>query len=178
MSALVVMVPVREGSEEDLRAALTRLREAAPGADPFARVASTHFARFVLIPALLDGNLEPVGPPCSYLLFTADFDVCRRTWLRAVAERSGGELDAVLGHCVDYPGSADVRALGSFVSRYSVGVGFSVASYNATVAKIQSSLDRQSKLRDFAAKSGGLSARELHGQWRELQNELGRRFAA
>ena len=126
LSALVVMVPVREGKEEELRATLTQLREGT--ADPFARVASTHFARFVLIAALLDGEGEPVGPPGSYLLFTADFDGCRASWIRAVAASSGRELDRVLGHCVDYPGSANVRELRAFLRRYSVGVGFSVIS--------------------------------------------------
>lgn len=168
-SALVVMAPVREGRQDQLNAALEAMGR---GRDsPFARVGSTHFARFVLVPALLDGDGEPVGPERSYLLFSADFDGWRWRWTRAVAKRIGRELDLILGHCEGYSGSGDARKFQAFLRRYSVGVGFSVISYRATVAAIRSSLDLQRELREFAAGARDLTPRELQGEWR-------RRFAA
>jgi hypothetical protein len=163
------MAPIRDGREEQLSAVLQAMGS---GRDsPFARVGSTHFARFVLIPALLDGRGEPVGPARSYLLFTADFDGRRRCWLRAVAKQIGSELDLVFRHCVDYQGSADPRSFEAFMRQYSVGVGFSVISYRATTGEIRDSLELQGKLREFAAAARDLTPRELQSEWR-------RRFAA
>lgn len=164
---LTVLVPVRDGEFDGLREVVSRLPT---GPDsPFARVASTHFARFVTVASLLDGDAEPVGQR-SYLLFTADFDVSPKRWLDEVAQAAGRELDEVLDHCDGYPGSADRGVFGAYLRRHDVGAGFSVVSYTATVERIRRGLTRQRDLRELAARAGALSAGALQSEWR-------RRFA-
>src|SRR5436190_13820681 len=118
------MAPVREGRQDQLNAALEAMGR---GRDsPFARVGSTHFARFVLVPALLDGDGEPVGPERSYLLFSADFDGWRWRWTRAVAKRIGRELELILGHCEGSPGGGRARGVLAVRRGYRGGGGVPV----------------------------------------------------
>jgi len=162
-ASLTVLAPVREGELEQLKEVVARIPR---GADsPFARVASTHFARFVIVPSLLDGDGEPIGQR-SYLLFTADFDGARERWIKEIAARSADELDGALGHCDGYPGSADAVAFRAYLDRHDVGVGFSVISYTATVERIHRSLERQHELRALAARASALSPGELQDEWR------------
>ncbi len=167
-SSLTVLAPVREGGLDHLRQAVNRVPKGTRS--PFARVASTHFARFVVVPSLLDGNNEPVDPQRSYLLFTADFDGTSKDWMDAIARRSGSELDEVLVCCEGYPeaGSSDVGAFSAYLRRHDVGAGFSVISYTATVERIHRSLERQHGLRELAARvsEGQLSDSELQSAWR------------
>lgn len=163
--ALVVMAPLRAGQEDALRGTLAALPS---GPDsPFSRVASTHFCRWVLVEALLDGNGEPAEPARSYLLFSADFDGSLEDWANAVAQEIGAEVDAVLEHCEGYPGSRDARAFLDFLGEHRIAVGFSVISYRSTVAAIRESLELRRELRDFAATSQGLGASELRRAWGE-----------
>lgn len=163
--ALVVMAPLREGRDEEVLAVLAAM----PGGphSPFARVPSTHFARWLLIPALLGGNGEPVEPAQAYLLFTADFDGTLEEWSAAVTEKIGADVDRVFEHCEDYPGSNPPPSFLEFIGEHRIDVGFSVVSYRATVTAIRESLDLQRSLRELAAVSHELDPGELRGAWRE-----------
>jgi hypothetical protein len=159
------MAPLRPGSE---RAALAALASLPVGpASPFARVSSTHFCRLLLVPALLDGDGEPVDGGRSYLLFTADFDGPLTEWAATVARAVGAELDRVLELCEGYPGSGDARAFLEFIERHRVPVGFSVLSHTASVARVRESLALSRALREFAFASQGLAPAELRRAWRE-----------
>jgi hypothetical protein len=162
-SSLTVLAPVRDGELDHLRDVVSLMPKGAQS--PFARVASTHFARFVIVPSLLDGDGEPVGQR-SYLLFTADFDGATERWMEEIAQLSGDELDDALEHCDGYPGSRDAAAFRAYLRRHDVGAGFSVISYAATVERIRSSLTRQRELRALAERAGALSAGELQSEWR------------
>ncbi len=163
--ALVVMAPLRQGHDEELLAVLAAL-PTGPGS-PFARVASTHFCRWLLVPALLGGDGEPVEPGQAYLLFTADFDGSLEEWSAVVAERIGADVDRVFEHCEGYPGSREGRAFLDFISEHRIEVGFSVVSYRATVAAIRQSLELRRRLRELAIASQGLGPSELRSAWKE-----------
>jgi hypothetical protein len=164
-SALVVMVPLKQGHDEDLLATLAAMPTGPQS--PFARVASTHFARWLLIAALLSGNGEPVEPAQAYLLFTADFDDSLEDWATAVAGGIGPDVDRVFDHCQGYRGSSDAREFLRFIYEHRVKAGFSIISYRATVAAIRESLVLRRDLREFAVASQGLSPSELHNAWKE-----------
>lgn len=159
------MAPVRDGRDEQLLGALAAMPT---GRDsPFTRIATTHFARWLLIPALLGGDDEPCEPARAYLLFSADFDGSLEDWLTAVAQRIGADFDSVFDHCHGYPGSGDVSAFPAFVREHRIDVGFSVVSYRASVAAIRESLALREALREFAIASQGLGPSELRSAWRE-----------
>ncbi len=164
-TALVMMVPVKEGHEEALLATLAAMATGAQS--PFALLQSTHFARWLVIGALLDGNGEPAEPEQAYLLFTCDFDGSLESWAQAAASQIGPTLDRVFDHCLGYRGSGDAGTLLRFIGEHRVDVGFSIISYRATVSAIRESLALRHELRVFAAASDGLSAGELHSAWQQ-----------
>lgn len=163
--ALVVMAPLCEDRDEELLAVLAAM-PTGPGS-PFARVASTHFCRWLLVPALLGADGEPVEPGQAYLLFTADFDGSLEQWSAVVAEEIGADVDRVFEHCDGYPGSRDRRAFLDFICEHRIEVGFSIVSYRATVAAVRQSLELRRALREFAVASQGLGPSELRGAWKE-----------
>ncbi len=158
------MAPLRPHAEEEVRAALATLPVGPES--PFGRVASTHFARLLLVGALLGGDGEPAEPAQSYLLFTADFDGSLEDWCSAVAEGIGAEVESVFKHCDGYLGREQGAFL-DFINAYRIDVGFSVHSYRATVATIRESLELRRALREFAVASQGLAPGELRSAWRE-----------
>jgi hypothetical protein len=164
-SALVVMAPLKDGREEQLLATLGAMPTGQQS--PFARVASTHFARWLLIAALLGPDGEPTGPAQPYLLFTADFDDSLDRWAAAVAGVIGPDVDRVFDHCHGYPGTSDAQPFLDFICEHRVDVGFSIVSSHATVATIRRSLALRHALREFAVASQGLRASELRSAWRE-----------
>lgn len=164
-SSLIVVAPVLQGHEQNLEDAIAHLPEG--DGSPFARIDWTHFARMSLIPALLDGDGEPAGPPQAYLLFGADFDGSVARWSAAVADRIGAELDGVLRHCEGYPGTSDPPAFLGYLREYRVPVGFSIVSYKATVKTIRESLELRRRLRDFAVESQHLYPNQLRSAWKQ-----------
>jgi hypothetical protein len=159
------MAPVQARRDEELLATLAAMPKGAHS--PFARVASTHFARWLLIGALLGGDGEPVEPAQAYLLFTADFDGPLEDWSSMVAGRIGPDVDRVFDHCHGYHGSGDERAFLDFIREHRVGVGFSIVAYEATVAEVRASLERKRSLREFAVASQGLEPSALRSAWTE-----------
>ncbi len=156
------MAPLREGREQDVLRALAATPTGPES--PFARIASTHFARWVVIPALLGGDGEPAEAP-AYLLFAADFDGPLVDWSAAVAEQIGADIDRVFEHCDGYRSAGGRRGLLDFLRTHRIPVGFSVISYDATVARIRQSLGLRRGLREFAVASQALDAGELRREW-------------
>jgi len=164
-TALIIVVPVKEARDEELLATLSAIPT---GPDsPFASVESTHFARWVLIGALLGGDGEPVEPDQAYLLFTADFDGSLEGWVVTILDRMGPTIDRVFDHCRGYPGGGDRLAFLGFIREHRVDAGFSVISYRGTVATIRESLALRRELREFAVNSQGLPPKELRSAWKE-----------
>ncbi len=162
---LVVLAPIKEGGDEALLATLAAIPTGPRS--PFACVGSTHFARWLLIAALLDANGEPAEAGQAYLLFTADFDGSLESWTAAVASAIGPDVDRVFDHCHGYLGSSDASVFLGFMLEHRIDAGFSIVSYRATVAAIRESLELRHALREFASASQGLEPRELRSAWKE-----------
>jgi hypothetical protein len=160
--ALVVLLPLRAGRGEALLGAL-----ASTPADAFAPVATTHFARWVHIPALLGPDGTPVAPPQQYLLFTAELDGALDDWAQDVCSTIGPTVDRIFEHCDGYPGSTDRAAFTAFLEHHRVAAGFSIVAYSATVAEVRDSLELQRQLREFAIESQLSGPAELRARWLE-----------
>jgi len=164
-AALVVMAQLREGREQALLDELAALPSGEES--PFRRVASTHFCRWLLIPALLGADGEAAEPGRAYLLLTADFDGPLADWVAAMTREMGPHLDRIFEHCDGYRGSGELGALTDFIAERRVSVGFSILSSRATVARVRSSLELRRALREFAIDSQGMTPDALRRAWSE-----------
>ena len=105
-ASLAVMAPVRAGASSGA-AGGARSAEATETEGPFARVPGTHFGRFAFIPALTGARGEALESEGSFLLMCAEFDSAPATWTTLLCERTGDQLDSVMGYCEGFPGSGD-----------------------------------------------------------------------
>ena len=100
---LAALLPVLDGREDELGESL----EAMPAgpASPFARIASTHFARLVLIDEFPGRNGGTLADMPACLFFAAEFDIPVAGYLEALCALLRDEADAIFGTCVGYPGA-------------------------------------------------------------------------
>ncbi len=138
---------------------------------PFARLEQTHFARFVIIPQLID-----LGPPPAtrdtlkneYLLFSTDFDGPLERFLNGLCEGMAEEADRVWGHCVGYPGTADRAAFERYMRHNQIDTTFPFAAYpDATVAEVREALELRTRLIDFAIRAQAMDPASLHEAYRQ-----------
>ncbi|MEA2274745.1 MAG: hypothetical protein QOI98_3453 [Solirubrobacteraceae bacterium] len=161
---LTVLTPVAAGRTRDLKEAVKRLP---PGAEsPVARVVGTHVARFTVVEALDDRNLEPDPEPGSFLLFSTDIDGTTAECVERLRTGLGQWADRIWGHCESYPGVRRARPFGDWLLRHRVPIGFSVAPYaGASVADVRHALSLKRRLVGFALEAPRLEAAELKRAW-------------
>jgi hypothetical protein len=139
---------------------------------PFARVEQVHFARWVIIPQLVE-----VGPPAparhdklrnEYLLFSADVDGPLDAFLDALRLQIPEVLDAVYDHCVGYPGSADAAAFRRYLRHNRIETTLPFAAYpDSTVAEVREALELRRRLIEFAVRSQQLDPASLQREFRQ-----------
>jgi hypothetical protein len=167
-SSLVVLAPVRRGSQGPLLDALAALGDGGQG--PFAAAPGTHFGRFVFVPALQDEEGHPLEAEGSFLLMCADFDTTPLEWAQALCECAGAQLDAVMSHCEGFPGSSDPAAVADFLTRHNAAPGFTVPGYRRMrVEEVREKLRLARALRALAARAQAeeLSGTALRRAWQE-----------
>jgi hypothetical protein len=160
--ALTVLAPVRPGREASLRGALAALPSGA--GSPLARVPGTHFARWVVVPAL------PEAGGRAQLLFTSCVDAPLERWLHGLVLGLGSDADAIWGCCEGYPGRSPAASLVAWLRRYRVRTSFFVAAYpTASVDDVRAALADRAALAAFAVRAQGMDDAELHAAFlREL----------
>lgn len=99
LSVMARVVPSEFGELEDI------LREIGtdPGGNqalPFGQLEKVHYARFVLLPEVIDLEGDLIPPT---LLFTTNFNGSRSEHLKDIVAAAGDGLDQVYSHCVGYP---------------------------------------------------------------------------
>jgi len=162
-TSLIAMMPVRSGHQEELESALAGLPK--DESSPFADIESIHFARFTVLPALLDGNREPLSSQ-AYLIFAADFDGCLRSCLKSLRRHCAGALNEVLQHCESYPGSTNRVQFERYLRTHRIKPGFSVISYHATVKEVKRALYLYDWVREFATRhQAPRDDAELRSEW-------------
>jgi hypothetical protein len=172
--ALVMLTPIIPGREDALRAHLAQLRPL--DGSPFAKVPSTHFARWVIIPQLIYE-----GPPqkrdelkCQYLLFTGHFDGELDPWVESVCSNMGEEADAVWGHCVAYPGATDVAGVKKYFKHNQLEANLFYCGYfGTTVEQVREALAFRSKAIDFVVRAQEMDPTRLRDEFRQTFAGLG-----
>lgn len=164
--ALTAIVP---GRTEALRQHLASMPTAADS--PLAKMEQTHFARFVIIPQLVD-----LGPPPKtrdtlkneYLLFSAEFDGLLQGFLNGLCDAMAVEVDAIWEHCVGYPGAGDRAAFERYMRHNQIDTTFPFAAYpDATVSDVREALALRSRLIDFAIRAQTMDLATLEQSYRE-----------
>lgn len=165
--ALSVLTPVLPGREQALRTLLEGLPH---GPDsPLAAVPGTHFARWVLVPQLVQQG-PPMQPDLlrgTHLLFTSNLDGEPGPYLHALATRVPDVADAVWGHCLGYPGSADPAAFVAWVEHHRLPTAFFVSGYpDAPLPRVLAALSLRDRVTRFAVDAQGLPPDELLAAFR------------
>lgn len=108
--ALTVVAPICPEKQAELERALAVI---AANLDhnplvPFSRLATTHFARFVILP-------PPPASGDALLVFESNHDGEPAEYLDLLARTAGPGLDALFGCCRGWPGVADVDGYSRFM---------------------------------------------------------------
>jgi hypothetical protein len=157
------MMPIKPGSEDELRAYLEGMRT--PGS-PFAKLPRTHFGRFVIVKDFFNdpayGQREPEHLDLPYLIFTSNFDGELDSYLDELCEVLAPEAQEIWGRCVGCPEQASGEALKAYLKHNQIDCGFFYAAYGAyTVAQVREALAQRDQLIRFATRTQGTEAAEL-----------------
>jgi hypothetical protein len=117
-SSFMVLAPVADDREGDLRALLASMNLRPGVVDPenalvpFGRFERLHFARFIVIEAPTAGDIAVYGiPPSpwpSSLAFLGDCDGPADTFLADLVRRAGASLRQIFALCRDFPANGDL----------------------------------------------------------------------
>jgi len=161
-TAFMALTPIRLGEEAPLRSFL----EALPQRDsPLARLAGTHFARWVILRDWVNDpsqrREDHLGS--AYLIFTSNFDGPLGDYLNALCAVLAPEAGEIWGHCVGCPPEAKGPELKRYLLHNQIDTGFFVAAYpHATVAQVKAALDARERLTAFAVRAESMGPEELH----------------
>lgn len=162
--AFMAMTPVIASQEQELRELLQSFTQQR---SPFAALAQTHFARWVIIRDWVNSRAQPredrLG--CPYLIFTSNLHGSIDAYLDALCAHK--DAAAVWGHCVGAPQPASGEALKAYLLHNQIDTGFFVAAYpDASVQEVQASLALREQLIAFAVSSQGMDAETLQSAFK------------
>jgi hypothetical protein len=164
---LTVLAPIVEGRED----ALTRHLDGLSGGagSPLARVPGTHFARWVVIPDVIDAGAGRRRDHlrASRLLFTSSFDGPLTPYLEALRTGLGDDTDTIWGHCIGYPGRGEPAAFAGWMRAHRLVSALFFAAHEQTVGEVHSNLELRARLVDFALAGQGLAPERLQSSFRE-----------
>jgi hypothetical protein len=159
--SLTVLIPIADGRERKLAEHL----DALPTGDssPLAKVAGTHFARWVVIPDVIyqghGQRRDHLSAP--RLLFTSNFDGS----LGAYLDRLHPHTDAIWRHCRGYPGGDGFAA---WMRAHQLRSALFFAAYGEqTVSEVHANLELRTRLIDFALSAQRLPPADLRARFRE-----------
>jgi hypothetical protein len=153
---LTTFVPITPGEETALHEHVRALPRGA--ASPFARSTRTHVARWVIIDRLPTRCVpRPDRLRRHHLLFSASFDGEETSYLTEVTRLLGDEVPAIWGHCVGFPGVADVERFVSWLLEHRVRNSFFFSAYpHATVHDVRNALAARDQALAFALRAQDL----------------------
>ena len=137
-------------------------------ASPLARVAGTHFARWVILDDVVyqGGRQRRDHLKASRLLFTSNFDGPLDAYLEAMRTGLGEDADAVWGHCAGYPGRADAPAFAAYFRNHQVESALFFGAYaDRTVDQVRADVAARTRLIEFAMAAQGLPPAELQARF-------------
>ena len=163
---LTVLTPILDDEVSALAADLDTF--GSEDASPLARLAATHFARWVIIEDVVyeGGRQCRDALTASRLLFTSNFDGPLDAYLEAMRTDLGEDADAVWGHCAGYPGRADAAAFAAYFRNHQLESALFFGAYgDRTVGQVREDLARHTRLIEFALGAQGLPAAELQASF-------------
>lgn len=162
-TAFTALTPIRPGEEPALRGYLETLRQ---DGSPLARLAGTHFARWVILRDWVNdpsqSREDRLGGP--YLIFTSNFDGPVDPYLDELCVKLAPEAREIWGRCIGCPPEATGPQLKAYLVHNKIDTGFFVAAYpHATVAQVKAALAAREQLITLAVRAQGMGPDEL---WR------------
>lgn len=166
---LTVMTQICDGHESPLARYLERLGVETPS--PLADVPGTHFARWVIVGDVVyegAGQRRRDHLRAPRLLFTSNLDGPVEPYFERLRSGLGTVADAVWGHCVGYPGSADAGAFTAYLRAHQIESALFVAGYgDRTVEEVKESLATRKSMIDFVLSAQGMADAELQTAFNE-----------
>jgi hypothetical protein len=168
-TAFMALTPIRPGEEPELR----RYLEALPqDGSPLARLAGTHFARWVILDHWVNDPSQPRTDDLdtAYLIFTSNFDGPLEPYLDNLCAKLAAEAREIWGRCIGCPPEATGPQLKAYLLHNKIDTGFFVAAYpHATVPQVKAALAAREQLIAFAVRSQGMGPDDL---WQAFKDEL------
>jgi len=164
--ALTAILP---GRSQELREVVEALPTGSESA--FVRVGQVHFARWVIVPQLVE-----VGPPPEvpdrlnneYLLFAADVDGDLEPFLEALRTEIPEVMDAIYSHCVGYPGTAGRDGFHRYLRHNQIETTFPWSAHaDATVSEVREALDLRRRLIELAIRAQDFDPAGLQEAYRQ-----------
>ena len=136
VSALTAITKITPGHAPALRETLTRFTAA--GGGKISELGTIHIVRWVIF----DNDTR--------LLFATNFDGDVEAYMRDFAEKAPQGIDAIWGHCDDYPGASNYQKLRDYILSHAIETtGYYCAYPNSTVKEINKAIDWHDKLEKF-----------------------------
>jgi len=158
--ALTVFTPIEPARLDDLRAVI----DALPTPSPLMRIATTHFARWVIVADFVSDASQPHSEslPGPYLLFSATFDGTLEHYLDDLCAQIRAEAAEIWGCCIGAPDPPAGPALQGYLRHNQIDTGVFFAAYpGASVALVKDALLIRDKTIAYAVESQGLPAKEM-----------------
>jgi len=160
-TAFMALTPIRPGSEGELRSYLEALPQTG---SPLARLAGTHFARWVILDDWVNDPSQPREDHLQshYLIFTSNFDGPLDPYLDELCVKLAPEAREIWGRCIGYPPEATGPQLKAYLLHNKIDTGFFVAAYpHATVPQVKAALAARERLIAFAVRTQDMGPDEL-----------------
>jgi hypothetical protein len=158
--SLTVLTPIIPGHEQSLEEAVAAIPFGTDGADsPFHALTTTHFARLVLIPQLVDEGppQQPEELRSQYLLYSSTFTAALADHLEELRTLLQPTTDAIWGHCVGYPSAAHPVRFGEWFRHNQIDASFFLAAHpDVDLAQVHAALAMRERLIEFAVRGQGL----------------------
>ncbi len=131
---------------------------------PFALAPGTHLARLVV----MDDVIYVGAPACEehlhskYLIFESNCDGDLDNYLRGLAVSVPQHLNAIWGHCVGYPGAANLQAFINYMKACQIETTFFFAAVNnKSVTETLFALQTKRAVADFITSHQGMAPAQL-----------------
>lgn len=149
---LTVIAPIKPEQMEALRELLESIQQDVGHNNliPFTQFRQVHFARFVILEAVVD----PVGGTTisPSLAFSNCIDAPLKDYVRSLAEIAGSGLDQIFSHCQGYPPPEQCTTSSriAYLQQHRFGTQtFYVNTVNRTVQQIRQEADLRDKIEQF-----------------------------
>lgn len=160
--ALTFLMPIVPGEEDLLRTELEAL--GADGVSPLARLARTHFGRWVICPDFVTDPEQPEPDPlgCQYLIFSVCIDGEPDSYLAELCTELAPETRRIWRHCINAPDPAEGPELHAYLRHNQIDTGLFYSAYpTTTVGEVRRVLHQQAALRALAVDASALDPAEL-----------------